>query len=326
MSRAWLGALGVTVAIAGCAPPTAPPPIATPSSTPAASVSPQPLESAAAGTPTGERTGERAGERTAMAVLATLPVKGRAPKTGYDRDLFGQAWADVDRNGCDTRNDVLRRDLTGETFRPGTRDCVVVSGQLADPYTATTITFTKADAGAVQIDHVVSLSDAWQKGAQQWDPGKRLAFANDPLNLLAVDGPANASKSDGDAATWLPPNTAYRCAMVARQTAVKASYGLWVTAAEREAIAGVLSSCPTELTPISNTRPTGALSPAAPATPNAPPPSAPPKPKVDTQAGVDPDYGTCKEAKANGAGPYVRGRDVEYEWYRDGDSDGTVCE
>ena len=126
-------------------------------------------------------------------MLATLPVKGRAPKTGYSRDQFGPAWSDVDHNGCDTRNDMLRRDLTAVALRPGTRDCVVLSGVLADPYTATAIDFRRGNATstAVQIDHVVALSDAWQKGAQQLSPAQRLAFANDPLNLLAVDGPAN---------------------------------------------------------------------------------------------------------------------------------------
>ncbi len=149
---------------------------------------------------------EKDDEGSALALLGALAVKGRAGKDGYDRDLFGQSWADTDRNGCDTRNDTLRRDLKQITFREGTRDCVVMSGVLADPLTGRTIRFTEADADAVQIDHVVSLSDAWQKGARRWDPGKRLAFANDPLNLMAVDGPTNGSKSDSDAASWLPPN------------------------------------------------------------------------------------------------------------------------
>lgn len=223
-------------------------PTATPTAQPSPVSSPEPTV-ASSRPPTTEELIAEAQPSTALALLATLAVKGRAPKTGYDRDLFGQTWADTDRNGCDTRNDILKRDLTGETFRSGTRDCVVITGQLADPYTGRTLSFTKADASAVQIDHVVALSDAWQKGAQQWDAGKRLGFANDPLNLLAVDGPTNASKSDGDAATWLPPNKAYRCAMVARQTAVKAKYGLWATAAERDAIARVLSSCPIERAP-----------------------------------------------------------------------------
>ena len=186
---------------------------------------------------------------SALAQLATLPVKGRAPKTGYSRTQFGPAWADVDRNGCDTRNDILARDLTAETFRAGTHNCVVLSGQLRDPYTGRTVSFSKSQASAVQIDHVVSLSNAWQTGGQALSPGRREAFANDRLNLLAVDGPTNQAKSDSDAATWLPPDRSYRCAMVARQIAVKAAYLLWVTAAEREAMARVLSSCPQQASP-----------------------------------------------------------------------------
>jgi len=186
---------------------------------------------------------------SARALLATLAVKGRAPKTGYDRDQFGSAWTDTDRNGCDTRNDVLARDLTAETFRAGTHRCVVLTGRLADPYTGKPITFAKARASAIQIDHVVALSDAWQTGAFGWPAQRRLAFANDPLNLLAVDGPTNQAKGDGDAATWLPPAKAYRCRYVARQVAVKAKYRLWVTPAERDALTRVLASCPREAAP-----------------------------------------------------------------------------
>jgi hypothetical protein len=182
----------------------------------------------------------------AVDVLRGLEVKGRAPKTGYRRDAFGQRWADTDRNGCDTRNDILRRDLTGVAFRPGTRDCVVESGVLVDPYTGDRIEFVKRNttSTAVQIDHVVALSDAWQKGAQSWTDDKRLLFANDPLNLLAVGDAPNRQKGDGDAATWLPANKQFRCEYVARQVAVKAKYGLWVTEAERDQIARVLESCP----------------------------------------------------------------------------------
>lgn len=182
----------------------------------------------------------------AVDVLRDLEVKGRAPKTGYRRDAFGQRWADTDRNGCDTRNDILRRDLTGVAFRPGTRDCVVDSGVLVDPYTGDRIDFVKGNttSTAVQIDHVVALSDAWQKGAQSWTDVKRLLFANDPLNLLAVGHAPNQQKGDGDAATWLPANRSFRCEYVARQVAVKAKYGLWVTEAERDQIARVLESCP----------------------------------------------------------------------------------
>ena len=186
----------------------------------------------------------------AATALAALPVKGRAPQTGYDREQFGQRWADVDRDGCDQRNQVLARDLTEVRYRSD-RSCVVASGALLDPYTGEGVPFTRGEdtSADVQIDHVVALSNAWQTGAQQLDPATRELFANDPLNLLAVDGPTNASKGDGDAATWLPPARGYRCAYVARQVAVKATYGLWVTRAEADAIARVLSSCPGEPLP-----------------------------------------------------------------------------
>ncbi|GAB2475634.1 HNH endonuclease family protein [Jatrophihabitans fulvus] len=194
---------------------------------------------------------------SAAALLTTLPVKGRAPRTGYDRDEFGPSWTDdtdaqFGHNGCDTRNDVLRRDLTDETFRPGTRDCVVLTGLLRDPYTGRVIDFVRGQRTSieVQIDHVVALGDAWQKGAQQLDEQQRTTFANDPLNLLAVDGPTNASKGDGDAATWLPPARSFRCAYVARQVAVKARYRLWVTVAERDAIARILRACPGQSAPV----------------------------------------------------------------------------
>ena len=182
----------------------------------------------------------------AREALAELPVRGRAPRTGYDRDVFGQAWADEDRNGCDTRNDVLARDLTAIEAKPGTNGCVVLTGTLADPYSGAAIPFERGEHSAdVQIDHVVALSDAWQKGAQQWTDAQRQAFANDPANLLAVQGALNQQKGAGDAATWLPPNRGYRCVYVIRQVSVKADYGLWVTQAEHDAIERELGRCVT---------------------------------------------------------------------------------
>jgi hypothetical protein len=192
-----------------------------------------------------ERTGP------ALSALASLPVKGRAPKTRYARSQFGPAWSDdvtLDggHNGCDTRSDVLRRDLQRVVLKPRTRGCVPASGVLADPYTGTRILFVRGlhTSSAVQVDHVVALSDAWQKGAQKLTATRRRELANDPLNLLAAAGRANMSKGDGDAATWLPPNRTFRCAYVARQVAVKAKYDLWMTAAEKVAVANVLASCP----------------------------------------------------------------------------------
>lgn len=157
----------------------------------------------------------------------------------------------MDRNGCYTRNDILARDLTEVTFKPGTRECVVLSGTLADPYYGRTIAFLRGNdtSNDVQIDHVVALSDAWQKGVQALDEATRAAFANDPLNLLAVDGPLNQAKGDGDTATWLPPKWAYRCSYVARQVTVKHTYRLWVTHAEQDAMVRVLSTCPGQSLP-----------------------------------------------------------------------------
>ena len=176
--------------------------------------------------------------------LGLLAVKGRAPKTGYARTEFGAAWKDVDRNGCDTRNDILRRDLQEVVYKPGTGNCKVLSGVLADPFTGTAINFDSPnDPSGVQIDHVVALSDAWQKGAQQLTSEQRTELANDPMNLLAVQGAANQQKSDGDAATWLPKNKAFRCQFVAIQVDVKAKYGLWVTPAEHDVMAGILQGC-----------------------------------------------------------------------------------
>ncbi len=190
-------------------------------------------------------------QATASQVLAQIPVKGRAPKTGYSRAQFGQAWADTNHNGCDTRNDILKRDLTFVTFRPGTHDCVVLTGILHDPYSGAVINFVRgvATSPLVQIDHIVSLSNAWQTGAFKLSLETRTLMANDPLELLAVKGSLNTQKSDGDAATWLPPLKSYRCAFVARQVAVKAKYGLWMTKAEKEAIAKILTSCPKQPIP-----------------------------------------------------------------------------
>ncbi|WP_338403803.1 HNH endonuclease family protein [Cellulosimicrobium arenosum] len=191
---------------------------------------------------------------SALAAVGQLEVKGRAPRTGYERDEFGPAWADVDHNGCDTRNDVLRRDLVDTTAKPDTRGCVVATGTLDDPYSGDTIRFERGQSTSsmVQIDHVVALADAWQKGAQQWDEDLRAAFANDPLNLLAVDGPTNSAKGAGDTATWLPPDTGYRCEYVARQVGVKLEYELWVTRAEADAMEKVLGSCPDEPLPLAD--------------------------------------------------------------------------
>ncbi len=185
-------------------------------------------------------------EGAAADTLKTIPIKGRAPKTDYSRTQFGDGWAMV--RGCDMRNVILHRDLQHASV---SETCKVISGTLQDPYTGKEIIFKRgADtSGDVQIDHVVALSDAWQKGAQQLTPAERAQLANDPLELLAVEGKANQEKSDGDAATWLPSNTAFRCQYVARQIAVKSKYRLWVAQAEHDAMAKILGNCPGQQLP-----------------------------------------------------------------------------
>jgi len=189
-----------------------------------------------------------AGSSSAAQALAKLDVKGRAPKTGYKRELFSSGWGTLD--GCDLRNYILARDMTNLTYVDAT--CKVASGTLNDPYTGKVIEFVRGTdtSDTVQIDHVVALGDAWQKGAQNLTAAERYSLANDPFELLAVDGPSNQAKGDSDAASWLPPNKAYRCTYVARQIAVKTKYTLWVTRAEYEAMAKILTNCPDQELPI----------------------------------------------------------------------------
>ncbi|UQN29211.1 GmrSD restriction endonuclease domain-containing protein [Brachybacterium kimchii] len=218
---------------------------ATPTETPSASATPDASTAAATSTaPSASASASATPDAsTALGMLETLEVKGRAPKTGYDRDLFG--WRDdVDHNGCDTRNDVLRRDLSDVVLKHGTDGCVVLSGTLSpSPYSGDDVSFDQQDDNSLDIDHLVALSDAWQTGASGWDEETRHAFANDPLNLVAVESGLNRKKGDGDAATWLPPRKAYRCEYVARQIAVKAEYELWVKPAEKDAMRSVLEGC-----------------------------------------------------------------------------------
>lgn len=191
---------------------------------------------------------------TALAQLRRLPVKEADPMDGYDADAtFGPRWSDAgtpgavvgSRNGCDTRNDVLRRDLRGVVIKPGSNGCVVLSGALRDPYGGDRMLWRRGpDSATIQVDHVVAKGNAYITGARRLSAQQRTDFANDPLNLITVDGGLNASKSDSDAASWLPPRKAYRCTYVARQIAVKTRYHLWVTAPEKRTMERVLSSCP----------------------------------------------------------------------------------
>jgi len=284
-------------------------------------------------------------QRAALSLLETIPVKGRAPKTGYSRFQFGQPWTDdVDveggHNHCDTRNDILRRDLSNVVPPAG---CIVQSGVLHDPYTGKDVQFNR-DEGTdvlVQVDHVVALLDAWQKGAQQWDQPKRTQFANDPVNLLAVSGKANRNKKAGDVATWLPSNKDFRCAYVTRVVNVKAKYGVWMTQDEHEAASRTLTTCLSE-PPLSSKAPSssGVLpsvgtrfpsssrpAPLPPVPPQPQPSNSPVPPPVALPPNEGPSvyYPNCRAARAAGAAPIYRGQ-PGYRPGLDRNGDGVACE
>ena len=187
----------------------------------------------------------------ALTVAQALPIRGRAPDTDYSREAFGSAWKDVDRNGCDTRNDILQRDFATVILKSGTGNCKVIGGTWIDPYSNESYTFAEPPSGA-QIDHVVSLKNAWQMGADQWTDQMRVEFANDPLNLRVTIGSLNQQKSDSNAASWLPPFKPGRCAFIATQVAVKAKWLLYVTEAEKEVFIAILSKPECEQTQLPN--------------------------------------------------------------------------
>lgn len=203
---------------------------------------PSPTSSAevAAPSPEASTPSVDASSSQALAVAQGLQVRGRAPDTNYSREAFGSAWRDVDRNGCDTRNDILQRDFTTTIFKSGTGDCKVIGGTWTDPYSNESYTFDEAPSGA-QIDHVVSLKNAWQMGADQWSDDMRVEFANDPLNLRVTIASLNQQKSDSNAASWLPPFKPGRCNFIATQVAVKAKWNLYVTESEKEVFLAILS-------------------------------------------------------------------------------------
>lgn len=173
-----------------------------------------------------------------------LRVRGYGSMAGYSRERFGPDWADVNDNGCDTRNDVLNRDLVHRSWEDSDH-CEVKRAVLHDPYTGRTIHFIRGvgTSLAVQVDHMVALGDAWQTGARKWSAARREVFANDPRELIAVSGSSNEQKGDDDAASWLPPRRAFDCQYVADQVMIKYTYRLWVTPAERSALAHVLRRC-----------------------------------------------------------------------------------
>ncbi|WP_411734730.1 HNH endonuclease family protein [Paeniglutamicibacter sp.] len=234
----------------------------------------------------------------AVSVLNALPVKGKAPATGYDRNKnFGNGWKDSNGNKCDERQDTLKRDLSAVKYKDAKR-CQLVSGTLADAYTGTRIKW-KVNSGSVDIDHVVALKNVWISRGQQLSQSQRQSIANDPLNLMASQASANRSKGDANAAEWLPTNKSFRCQYVATQISVKKKYALSVTAAEKNAMKRVLTTCPkqkaaavTPLKPLAKT----------PTAPTKKPSATSPKPKQVSPGAycAKTDKGTKSIGKKNG--------------------------
>lgn len=197
----------------------------------------------------GEETPPEVDLVVVRAQLQALTIAPRVRRDDYDRDAFGSSWVDVDSNGCNQRDDVLQRDaLPGSLTlaQQGSCDHDVLAGTWVDPYTGTQIVLDdmkdQAQAQAVQIDHVVPLSEAWSSGAFGWQPERRVQFANDLRGLLASDGPTNASKGDDDPAAWRP-RKGYQCQYAARWVGVKARWGLEIDASEKQALEEMLDYC-----------------------------------------------------------------------------------
>jgi hypothetical protein len=186
-----------------------------------------------------------------LADVAQVPARMRSGD--YRRDAFGEAWTDDNsapggRNGCDTRNDILDRDLVDKTYVAISRcPTAVATGTLRDPYTSQTIPFVRgAQAGAaVQIEHIVPLAYAWDQGARIWTDEMRVRFANDPANLVAVDGPTNQDKGDAEPALWMPPNAAFHCQYAMQFVAVMKGYSLPIDGPSVAELRRAVATCPT---------------------------------------------------------------------------------
>ncbi len=185
-----------------------------------------------------------------LAGVGEIPARVRS--RDYHRDAFGESWTDDTtapggHNGCDTRNDILDRDLRDKTYVAIKRcPTAVATGTLLDPYTSALVPFTRgAQIGAaVQIDHIVPLALAWDLGARAWSEEMRTRFANDPANLLAVEGQANQDKGDKEPALWMPPNAAFHCQYAMQYIAVLRGYSLPVDAASVPVLRAATDTCP----------------------------------------------------------------------------------
>jgi hypothetical protein len=248
----------------------------------------------------------------AVRVLNSLPVAAEV-SAGYARALF-RLWVDADRDGCDTREEVLM-DEAVSGVRSG---CRVVGGRWVSAYDGS----ATSNPGSFDIDHLVPLKEAWDSGAWRWDASTRQRFANDlgyGFALIAVTASSNRSKSDRDPAEWLPAQD--RCRYVKHWIAVKFRWRLSVDPREKSRLSGLLRGC-------SRWMVVPSLAPRTIAT-NEPPAADAPgdgSGQNSSASRLDPRFDTCGDANAAGYGPYRSGSDPEYGWYIDRDRDGLACE
>lgn len=165
----------------------------------------------------------------------------------------GTSWPDIAGTGCNTRDDILAAQLTNVVRN---EKCQVVTGTLDDPYTGNVIDFERdvtvngkkvgGNSMAVQIDHKYPLKKFWEGGAWKWTLEERVAAANDPLNLVASDGPANNFKSAKGPSEWMPStsgNAAYDCTFATDVVTVLVKYDLTATKADIASLRSTLTTC-----------------------------------------------------------------------------------
>lgn len=247
--------------------------------------------------------------RTLHAAIAALPV-AEENGAGYQRARF-RAWDDADGDCQNTRAEVLVK----ETRKAVVGRCTIKSGLWVSDYDG----LKSKLASRFEVDHMVPLAEAWASGARAWDAGRREAYANDLADsrtLIAVSKTSNRAKSDQDPAEWLP--LYYRCRYIRNWVAIKLRWGLSVDPAEQGAIVSEAATCPNSKITYFKAKVIGGASKKKAA--------ASVGVKSFAGSGTDPRFSTCADAKAAGYGPYYVGKDPEYEWYRDADSDGIVCE
>jgi hypothetical protein len=292
----------------------------------------EPVES---GNQTEESSGEVSTNQPSFEELIGQLKVATEVSSGYDRDLF-KHWVDADRDGCDTRREVLiEESLTPVTVGSG---CSISGGSWFSAYDSRNTT----DASTFDIDHMVPLKEAWDSGAHAWDSKTRESFANDlgfAQSLIAVSASSNRSKSDRDPADWLPTNREYVCEYIYSWVQVKIRWSLTADSREVSALRSNSEDCSVEslnfrgqpgpAAVVSTPKPTATATPSPSPTRTATPSPSPTQTSTPTPTptgDLDPRFSSCKAAKEAGYGPYVKGVDPEYAWYRDGDGDGTVCE